>query len=72
MSGVDDAYDGPECTCWQCGGDGRINTGCIDDACVDQDDPYCRYCSRRCDVCGGRGGWPMEPSSSLPTDDGRA
>lgn len=44
----DDELDGAEC--WNCGGEGRVNH-CIDGCCVDQDDIYCEYCSRRCDVC---------------------
>ncbi|MEH2501197.1 hypothetical protein V1290_000008 [Bradyrhizobium sp. AZCC 1578] len=44
----DDHYDDGEC--WNCGGEGRVNH-CIDGCCVDQDDPYCEYCSKRCDVC---------------------
>lgn len=44
----DDSLDDGEC--WNCGGEGRVNH-CIDGCCVDQDDIYCRYCSRRCDVC---------------------
>jgi hypothetical protein len=44
----DDYSDGEEC--WNCGGEGRVNH-CIDGFCVDQDDIYCKYCSKRCDVC---------------------
>jgi hypothetical protein len=44
----DDGLDGGEC--WNCGGEGRVND-CIDGCCVDTDDIYCSYCSKRCDVC---------------------
>jgi hypothetical protein len=44
----DDHLDGE---CWQCGGEGRVAGTCIDGCCAEQDDPYCEYCSRRCDVC---------------------
>lgn len=44
----DDHLDGDEC--WNCGGEGRVND-CIDGCCVDQDDPWCPYCSKRCDIC---------------------
>jgi hypothetical protein len=50
MSDTDyDDYDDGEC--WQCGGEGRVAGNCIDYCCVEQDDPYCEYCSRVCDVC---------------------
>jgi hypothetical protein len=45
----DDHLDGGEC--WNCGGEGRVAGTCIDGCCVEQDDPDCEYCSRRCDVC---------------------
>lgn len=51
----DDHLDGGEC--WNCGGEGRVND-CIDGCCVEQDDPYCEYCSKRCDVCN-----PKRPAS---------
>lgn len=41
--------------CWQCGGEGRVAGTCIDGCCVEQDDPYCEYCSHRCDICRGTG-----------------
>jgi hypothetical protein len=44
----DDDLD--ESECWNCGGIGRVND-CIDGCCIDQDDPWCRYCSKRCDIC---------------------
>jgi hypothetical protein len=47
----DDDLDDSEC--WNCGGEGRVNT-CIDGCCLDQDDIYCKYCSRRCDVCNAK------------------
>jgi hypothetical protein len=45
-------YDGwdDDNECWNCGGEGRVND-CVDGCCVDQDDIYCPYCSKRCDVC---------------------
>lgn len=50
MSDAD--YDGwdDDNECWNCGGEGRVND-CIDGCCVDQDNIYCPYCSKRCDVC---------------------
>lgn len=44
----DDYSDGE---CWQCGGEGRVAGTCIDGCCVEQDDPDCPYCSKRCDIC---------------------
>lgn len=50
MSDTDyDDYDDGEC--WKCGGEGRVAGTCIDGCCAEQDDPYCEYCSHRCDVC---------------------
>jgi len=37
--------------CWQCDGEGRVAGTCIDGCCLEQDDPDCPYCSRRCDIC---------------------
>jgi hypothetical protein len=45
----DDHFDDGDC--WQCGGEGRVAGACIDGCCLEQDDPDCPYCSRRCDVC---------------------
>lgn len=67
-------YDGPFIDCWQCGGEGRTNN-CWDGCCVDPDDIHCKVCSRRCDVCHGKGGWGYNPDydePSLPSHDGRA
>ena len=44
----EDDFDDGEC--WNCGGVGRVND-CIDGCCVEQDDPWCEYCSKRCDIC---------------------
>ncbi|MGM5018685.1 hypothetical protein [Tardiphaga sp. 367_B4_N1_1] len=52
----DDFDDGD---CWNCGGEGRVNH-CIDGCCVDTDDIYCDYCSKRCDVCQ-----PVKPNPEL-------
>lgn len=46
----DDFDDEP---CWNCGGEGRVND-CLDGCCVDQDDIYCQYCSKRCDICNAK------------------
>jgi hypothetical protein len=51
MSDIDYHDDYDDGDCWQCGGEGRVAGTCIDGCCVDQDDPYCEYCSRRCDIC---------------------
>lgn len=68
---VSDYFDyAPWTECWECGGEGRVNVGCIDGACLDQDDPHCPDCSRRCDVCHGKGGWmegdpdPLSPEAT--------
>ena len=45
-----DDFDYQDEGCWNCGGEGRVND-CIDGCCVDQDDIYCKYCSKRCDIC---------------------
>lgn len=55
MHDYDDHLDDDEC--WNCGGEGRVND-CIDGCCAEQDDPYCEYCSKRCDVCN-----PKQPAS---------
>ena len=39
--------------CWNCGGEGRLDS-CFEDTCVCLDPPCC---TNRCDVCGGNGGW---------------
>jgi hypothetical protein len=56
----DDESDGD---CWNCGGEGRVNT-CIDGCCIDQDDIYCPYCSTRCDVCNPK---PRQPEAESPS-----
>ena len=50
MSDSDDFDEHGNGECWNCGGVGRVND-CIDGCCVDQDDPWCSYCSTRCDIC---------------------
>lgn len=54
--------------CWQCGGEGRVVGTCVDGCCEDQDDPYCDFCSHRCDVCNGKGSWrePFETPIKEP------
>ena len=47
----DDHLDGDEC--WNCGGEGRVNH-CFDGCCIDQDDIYCEFCSKLCDVCNSK------------------
>lgn len=42
--------------CWQCGGEGVIES-CFEDTCVCLDPPC--Y-APRCDICRGKGGWPAE------------
>lgn len=51
--------------CWNCGGAGRIND-CIDGCCVDQDDIYCEYCSKRCDVCNPKKPQPSPQETKVP------
>lgn len=53
----DDDIDGGECG--NCGGEGRVND-CFDGCCVEQDNPYCEYCSKRCDICN-----PAKPNPEL-------
>lgn len=52
MSDPHDHYenDFDDDDCPNCGGVGRVND-CIDGCCIDQDDPWCEYCSRPCDWC---------------------
>jgi hypothetical protein len=57
----DDDLDDSEC--WNCGGVGRVND-CIDGCCVDQDDPWCPYCSKRCDVCSPK---PKQEKTDVAT-----
>lgn len=59
-----DDFDFDEC--WNCGGEGRVAGICIDGACLEQDDPYCEYCSHRCDVCGGSGAITPEKDEPCP------
>lgn len=51
MSTEHDYYDDFEEECPNCGGEGRVAGTCIDGCCAEQDDPYCEYCSHRCDWC---------------------
>lgn len=59
--------------CWNCGGEGRVAGVCIDGCCAEQDDPWCDYCSHRCEVCLGTGVIEVratesaEPTSSPPS-----
>lgn len=63
MSDVDydDHLDGE--ACWNCGGEGRVNS-CIDGCCLDQDDPWCEYCSHPCDICN-----PVRKPANAPTEE---
>ena len=54
--------------CWQCGGEGRVAGTCIDGCCIDQDDPDCEYCSHRCDICQGKGGYEVPLDSDAARD----
>jgi len=47
---MSDIHEYDDDDCWNCGGEGRVND-CIDGCCIDQDDIYCPYCSKRCDIC---------------------
>lgn len=60
----DDREDGE---CWQCGGEGRVAGTCIDGCCAEQDDPYCEWCSHRCDVCNSqtKARQPLPPASTI-------
>lgn len=50
--------------CWKCSGVGRL-PGCFEDCCsgadCDPEDADLCCAPSRCDVCGGKGGWPIEP-----------
>lgn len=46
-------YDEPEEECWDCGGDGYV-FDCLDGCCADAD-AGCDLCTRRCEVCRGKG-----------------
>jgi hypothetical protein len=63
-TGYDDRLDGDEC--WNCGGVGRVND-CIDGCCVEQDDPWCEYFYKRCDICNPKK-TPID-STLTPADD---
>ncbi len=67
MSESHDYDNEDEDECWNCGGVGRVND-CIDGCCVDQDDPYCSYCSKRCDICNPKKKQPPQ-SPAGGTDD---
>jgi hypothetical protein len=42
--------------CWQCGGEGEIADCWEEYACIDPESG-CDLCMKRCDICGGMGGW---------------
>ena len=52
--------------CWQCYGVGMV-AGCFEDCCsgADCDPEDAEYCCApsRCDVCNGKGGWPLNPET---------
>lgn len=52
-------YDGPWIECWQCSGDGYVSNCFEEYACVDPEGG-CDECTRKCDICKGKGGWPDE------------
>ena len=43
--------------CWQCDGEGFIAHCWEEWACLHPDDG-CDQCRRKCDICGGKGGYP--------------
>lgn len=52
-----DDDDGNWIDCWQCGGEGVLDS-CMEDTCVCVDPPCC---TNRCDICKGAGGWVPKP-----------
>ncbi|MGX1096546.1 hypothetical protein [Amorphus sp. MBR-141] len=49
-----DDFDGDDSTCWKCGGEG-FYADCFEEfACIDPEGS-CDLCTRRCDVCRGKG-----------------
>jgi hypothetical protein len=65
--GIDDHFEEPTAECWQCGGVGKT-PGCFEDCCsgADCDPDDAEYCCapNRCDVCGGKGAFPIDSTSS--------
>ena len=41
--------------CWRCGGEGET-FDCFDGFCADAD-IGCDMCTKKCDICDGKGGW---------------
>jgi hypothetical protein len=50
----------PTIECWQCAGEGLVSSCLEEFACVDPESG-CEDCTKRCDICRGKGGWP-DPS----------
>lgn len=55
---IDDIYEEPRAECWNCGGEGHIADCDEEWACLDPGSG-CEFCTRRCDICEGKGGWPL-------------
>ena len=60
MSMVDDDDD-EWVECWQCVGEGRVES-CMEDTCVCVDPPCC---TSTCDICKGAGGWERPIQAAL-------
>ncbi len=61
-----DLYDPPHIECWQCAGEGTVSYCFEEFACIDPEGG-CEDCTRTCDICKGKGGWP-DPSYGLEED----
>jgi len=55
----DDPLPGEIIECWNCAGEGFVSSCFEEFACVDPESG-CDDCTRRCDICGGKGGWRNE------------
>lgn len=58
-----EGYHAPSCShriveCWNCHGEGIVYSCFEEFACIDPEGG-CDDCVQRCDVCEGRGGWPL-------------
>lgn len=57
MNHADDFEPGDPVECWNCGGEGYVSSCFEEFACVDPESG-CDDCTRRCDVCKGKGALP--------------
>lgn len=57
MREQDYSYEPPRIECWQCAGEGFVSYCLEEFACLDPEGG-CDLCTRTCDICKGKGGWP--------------